>query len=72
VNLQPGEVLEEAVAYTVPGDAVAGTHYVYAFAGSYPDETVEFGTVHAVKTGGEPKISPVRSVSLHVGSIARR
>ena len=71
VDLQPGEVLEEAVAYTVPGDAVAGTYYAYAFAGTFPDETVEFGTVHAVKSGDETRISPVRSVSLHLGTVAR-
>ncbi|WP_370180920.1 family 43 glycosylhydrolase [Rhodococcus wratislaviensis] len=71
VDLQPGEVLEENIAYTVPGDAVAGTYYAYAFAGTYPDETVEFGTVHAVKSGDEARISPVRSVSLHLGTVAR-
>ncbi|MDV7356470.1 family 43 glycosylhydrolase [Rhodococcus oxybenzonivorans] len=51
VDLAAGEVYEEPISYAVSADAPNGTYDVYAFAGIFDTDTVEFGALNGVKSG---------------------
>lgn len=67
VDLGPGESTRERITYEVPATAPDGTYGLYAFAGTYPEQTVEFGAVTAVKSDRLTDVSePIEVVRLEV------